>query len=330
MGCERSPAYLCIRSQDNVPISAFCQPCGTEVSRNPIEGYRLEVLPDPKDYYPPIPTKTEEKGVDYMHPATPPAPPVPPPAVTTTVTSAGQQDGLAPSYAVYDEDGPSFGPPTADEASTNFFWKYGRESTFELQTTVRGCLNADQLGLHIQMAIDAMLEVMKRGGQPKYSQAPTSQANGNRSPAPSAAPSAPPPAAPPPASAAPGAPPTLAAPASPNGEPRPAPAYNDPLTKQPGAGPFYFMATRMLIKCDRTDGKVSVELYPHGAKYHQVKVVDTPEACAKVFGKCGGWAAEHFNKTNEYSINYKVVYVNSTGTTPKGNPYRNVTDVSQV
>ncbi len=54
-----------------------------------------------------------------------------------------------------------------EHASTNFFWTYGTEEVFNIQTTMRGILTADQVDAHISSAAYAMRRVVELGGHAK-------------------------------------------------------------------------------------------------------------------------------------------------------------------
>ena len=56
-------------------------------------------------------------------------------------------------------------PP--EQASTNFYWYYGKEEVFNLQTTVRGILTPDQIKRHIDTVKQTMVTVHGIGGHPR-------------------------------------------------------------------------------------------------------------------------------------------------------------------
>jgi hypothetical protein len=59
------------------------------------------------------------------------------------------------------------GEVTPEHASTNFFWTYGTEERFNIQTTVRGILSEDEIAAHVSSAIAAMKRVTEIGGHAK-------------------------------------------------------------------------------------------------------------------------------------------------------------------
>lgn len=55
----------------------------------------------------------------------------------------------------------------AEHASTNFYWAYGKEQVFNLQTTIRGIMTPEQVEAHLASAIAAMKAVVQHGGRTK-------------------------------------------------------------------------------------------------------------------------------------------------------------------
>lgn len=68
-----------------------------------------------------------------------------------------------------------------EQASTNFYWTFGKEEVFNLQTTIRGTLTPEQIEAHLATAIEAMKAVATRHGhaKPVGYQAPAKPSNGN-------------------------------------------------------------------------------------------------------------------------------------------------------
>src|SRR3990172_7496190 len=58
-------------------------------------------------------------------------------------------------------------PMGPDDASSNFYWTYGREQVFHVQTTIRRALSPDDYERHIKAAISAMQIVIGLGGKAK-------------------------------------------------------------------------------------------------------------------------------------------------------------------
>ena len=56
---------------------------------------------------------------------------------------------------------------TPEQASTNFYWSYGKEEVFNLQTTVRGILTPEQIKRHVDTVKQTMLTVHGIGGHPR-------------------------------------------------------------------------------------------------------------------------------------------------------------------
>ena len=56
---------------------------------------------------------------------------------------------------------------TPEQASTNFYWYYGKEEVFNLQTTVRGILTPGQIEHHIHTVKQTMMAVHRIGGHPR-------------------------------------------------------------------------------------------------------------------------------------------------------------------
>jgi len=56
---------------------------------------------------------------------------------------------------------------STEAASTNFYWTIGHEELFNLQTTVRGVLDAEQVSAHLSTVISALKEVVAHGGHAK-------------------------------------------------------------------------------------------------------------------------------------------------------------------
>lgn len=64
-------------------------------------------------------------------------------------------------------EAPKEAAPTSEEASTNFYWTFGNEQVFNLQTTVRGRLTYTQVSEHMSMVRSALEIVVKLGGKAK-------------------------------------------------------------------------------------------------------------------------------------------------------------------
>src|SRR3990167_9761529 len=56
---------------------------------------------------------------------------------------------------------------TPEQASTNFYWSFGKEEIFLLQTTVRGILTPEQIKRHIDTVKQTMVTVHGIGGHPR-------------------------------------------------------------------------------------------------------------------------------------------------------------------
>ena len=56
---------------------------------------------------------------------------------------------------------------TPEQASTNFYWYYGKEEVFNLQTTVRGILTPEQIKRHVDTVKQTMVTVHRIGGHPR-------------------------------------------------------------------------------------------------------------------------------------------------------------------
>ena len=56
---------------------------------------------------------------------------------------------------------------TPEQASTNFYWYYGKEEVFNLQTTVRGILTPEQIKRHVDTVKQTMVTVHGIGGHPR-------------------------------------------------------------------------------------------------------------------------------------------------------------------
>lgn len=306
LGCTLPPHYLVINTKDGKVVSAFCKKDGD--AANNIPGYLLQEIPHPQNFPLGKPGKKGELMAQGQNPATA--------SIATAPPSA-----LAPSDAVYDEDEPEgpgiefmeeqqqITPPSADHASTNFFWKYGKDDIFELQTTLRGYLSEEQVNMHIDMMMKSMLQVYNRGGRPRLSANPvtTTTATGSMT----TGPAAPAPAAPPPAAASPGSP----APST----PAPPPAG--------GKNPSSVVVSRMVIE-PRPDGKSRISFYCTGDQYPRIYTVQDPTNLAAMLSKCGAWTEEHLTQAKEYAVHYKVSWVDSDKLNTKGKPYKNITEIA--
>lgn len=287
-GCEVEIHYLNINSGDGLVMGGFCKKHGDEIEANPIPGFHLEEIPDPRSDRP-VPSPRKENP--HMS-AVPPTP-------STT---------MAPPDAVFDgeESAREHLSVSTEEASSNFFWKYGKNETFRIQTTIRGVLTPEQTEAHIQSVIAAMGIVLNRGGHSEFTQVPQQ---------PSAVPATP--AAPtPPSPPAPPAGPTT----SPNGGTPPAAAS----TETEGV----FVAVKMTT-APRADGKAEIAFFAQGDKFARIKMIGDPERCAQDLSKTAAWTPQHLLTPATYAnIKYKISWRNSEKVNNQGKPYRNVVDVS--
>jgi hypothetical protein len=69
-----------------------------------------------------------------------------------------------------------------NEVSSNFFWTYGREEVFNIQTTIRADLPPEQFAVHLQCLVAAMKQVVEVKGHAK--QVGAGATNGAAKPAP--------------------------------------------------------------------------------------------------------------------------------------------------
>jgi hypothetical protein len=56
---------------------------------------------------------------------------------------------------------------SAEEASTNFYWQFGNKEVFNLQSTFRGNPSNTEITEHINSVMDAMTQIVARGGHAK-------------------------------------------------------------------------------------------------------------------------------------------------------------------
>lgn len=54
-----------------------------------------------------------------------------------------------------------------EQASTNFYWLFGKSEVFNLQTTIRGILDPLQIQAHLESAKMMMKEIVEMGGHAK-------------------------------------------------------------------------------------------------------------------------------------------------------------------
>lgn len=293
LACKNPLTHLIINEQSGLALSALCGPCTSEMTggEGVPPGFKLEAIPETD--FPPIKQRQPKQGEFSM--TTPTVPPpvanVPPEGSVATAPASA----LAPPDAIYDDVPGPYDAPTAglstDEASTNFFWTYGKgEYCYKLQTTVRGLPDLHKLQEHISTVVSTLSIVNQSGG--KATETVTSPV-----PAPTTAPSA--------------LPPPTTQPTSPT-----------PTTENEGV----FIATKLAVTI-RPDGKTQVGLYGTGDKYARCVVINTSEAVANAFAKCGAWQPQHFAGPATYNVNIKVSWRNSEKLNANGKPYKNVTSL---
>lgn len=275
----------------NTVMANYCGPHGQDVAKQNITGYVVR--------------KINQEG-------------------STPMPTQPAQAPMAPPDAVYDPEddvpGPlpeqlqtGVQPPSAEEASTNFFWKLpGQTMTFELQTTVRGAPSAPQIMMHVQSVLAAIRTVVANGGKAKFDHPPaaTTAASPTTQPAP---------------------PLPLGTPAPlPPGTPAPPPAPPTPQTPQPGPKPVQVLQCIKIKIVPRTDGKSEIHFFGQGAQYPNLKLIrEIPELVEFMspMGQ-GAWLDQHMRAPGEYQYPCKVQWCESDKLNSKGNPYKNVVGIA--
>ena len=69
-----------------------------------------------------------------------------------------------------------------DNASTNFYWTYGVDERFNIQTTIRGIVSDAQIAAHVESAKRAMKYIVGQGGHAKPVGRQSNGGNGNGQP----------------------------------------------------------------------------------------------------------------------------------------------------
>jgi hypothetical protein len=208
-------------------------------------------------------------------------------------------------------------PPSAEEASTNFFWRIGKEQVFDMQTTVRGVPTEWGMREHLRAVVGTIRAVVSVGGVSKNTVAfaapapvtvATPEALTTATPTPAATPS---PAAPSPTGPVPvGA-----------GSGGPIPVGGKPLQ--------VFGASHMEI-LPQTDGKVQLAFYGPGDKYARLFHKRTPDELMQFLAQTDGWTPDHFKAPGKYEVRYNVTWQESDKMNNKGNPYKNVISVARA
>jgi hypothetical protein len=195
--------------------------------------------------------------------------------------------------------------PTAEEASTNFYWTFGREEKFNLQTTVRGALTPGQIKLHLAAVKAALTAAVELGGHAKAVGRAVLEEN----------------------SAA--AMQTVSAPAG-NGWTPPAPTGPVSMTV---AGGGFASAERLTIIANkleiapRADGKVDLKWYAPGHQYPDIYMTRTVAETLAALRPTGEWLPEHLSKAEEYPVSHAVDYTLSAKLNKNNKPYKDIVAV---
>jgi hypothetical protein len=285
-------------------VAAYCLTHGDEILARGTGPYTL-LRPDPTTLSTPPQPQQEHAPMTDTHPP-----------ITTE---------MAPPDAVFDEDARVEIPsgPSTEEASTNFFWRFGNQKVFDLQTTVRGTPTEPQMRAHLHSVVDTLKAVVAMGGVSKtagYQTAPAVPA-----PTPTPAPVTGP--APGPAGPTPGS--TVG-----NGTPAPTPApvaapAPVPAPSAPGQKTQYILTATKLEITQRPDGKVQLDFFLNTErKYADLRHIDSPENALRFLSRVGGWAPEHFRGAGTYTVSYDVTWEESTKMNNAGRPYKNIVGIA--
>jgi hypothetical protein len=186
-----------------------------------------------------------------------------------------------------------------EEASTNFYWTYGENEVFNLQTTIRGNPTSDEIEAHLRSAKMGMLEIVKMGGRAKaVGQQPAPVAKAETAPA--------------------------VAPA-PGSEP-----HNEPVAEE-----MVLHAVKMDVKPRAVDAgaeqRVDLQFFGENHKYADLYFPNrTIDDCIKLLKEVGDFKPEHLANTQTYSVNYRIGWVESEKLNSKGKPYKNIVWVQKA
>jgi len=186
-----------------------------------------------------------------------------------------------------------------DAASTNFFWTIGHKETFNLQTTLRGNLTAEQIEAHFQMVIMALHDVVLRGGHAKQvgraaepiATSPAPQTNADDQVMVST---------------------VLAAPAT-------SASAQTPQTDQRN-----MVAISRLEVAPRADGRVDLRFFGTGHKYADITAVREPDSAVHMLSATGAWTPQHFASVAVYNVAMIIEWTPSEKKNSKGNPYKDI------
>lgn len=180
-----------------------------------------------------------------------------------------------------------------EQASTNFYWTFGKQEVFNLQTTIRSQLTDAQITAHLDTVKRSLLAVDKMGGKAKAVATPgastkATTAAGNTQ-------------APPPA-----------------GQKAPT-----PTTPANGKAVQSFVATQMEVM-PKPDGKAEVKFYAEGHKYPDLYATKTVTQWIDTLKECGAWETSHFAAATMYACDMRVDWVESDNLNKNGKPYHNL------
>ena len=121
--------------------------------------------------------------------------------------------------------------------------------------------------------------------------------------------------------------------ATPNPAAKPATIAPDAVSTPSGsASEKVYHCTRMEV-VPMPDDRATLKFFEPNPpnKYPVLSITNWPVAnCIKLLADTGAWTDEHFQKANNFTVDYQVYYELSEKKTSAGNPYKNVTRIELV